>query len=223
MAYRRRGGYRRRRRGGYRKRGSRGTSGVAMAMKALSLARYVKSLVNVEVKSADSLTQNIANTVFTSAGSMIYLSGIAQGADYFNRIGDSIKAKSLVYKMSVQVGNTNTNIRVILFIDTECNNAAPSGSDLLQNVDVRSHLNHFNGKRFRILNDWFYNLNTVNNVNKIFKTYHKLNQHIKFDGTGSTVAAAREGSMFLYVLSETASGAASPVAYYDFKLNFVDN
>lgn len=194
-----------------------------LASKAWTAAKYVASLVNVETKIMDTGALSIANTAFTSTGTVVYLSGCAQGTDYNNRIGNSIKAEYLNLNMDVEVGSTNlTTTRLIIFKDRENRQSAPAVTDVLESADVKAHYNHNNLNRFTILYDDFAVLNTYK-PNRAFAINKHLGTHIYYSGTGSTSASADEGSIWMLAMSNTASGATSPTLYYDARIGFFDN
>ena len=188
-----------------------------VASRALRMANTVRKLINVEKKYFDA-TQVIANTGFTSTGIVYHLTATTQGDTSSNRDGDSIKLTSEQFKIGVQVGSTNTQIRIILFQDNENAGTNPGITDLLEANNVYSPLLHTNGRRFKVLHDIYDSLNTVNSVNKHYNFYEKMDSHIKYNGAGT-----REGNIYIAFLSEQATGAASPTGYIYNRIRFIDN
>jgi hypothetical protein len=84
---------------------------------------YLKSVVNVEYKSLDtSLVKNPDNVT----GTVDNLCLIAQGDDYNNRNGRSIRLKSLQIKGTIESGTTSANVVRVLIVKTlENQSAAP--------------------------------------------------------------------------------------------------
>lgn len=193
-----------------------------LASKAWTAAKYLATLVNVETKVIDVAPTSVANTAFTSTGLVVYLSGISQGTDYNNRIGNSIKSQFMNFVLQITTGNTNNRCRVILFRDREQRQALPAITDVLESADPYAQYNHNNLNRFTILKD----------VMTVTDTYHPTRlvewsksdkTHIYYSGTTNGVASADENSIFLLFLSDQASGSAAPTAIYGFRLGFVDN
>lgn len=199
-----------------------GLSVASTALKAYKIAKTVAALVNVEKKYLDAAGA-IPNTIFTSTGAIYLLSPLAEGSDYNQRNGNSVKFASWKMRLTVGIGTANGNIRIIIFRDNENRGATPLISELLETSLVYSPLNHTTGKRFTVLRDIFCPLNTANVPNKSWDIYSKMNHHAKYAGAGGTTAECREGNIYIMFLSEYPSGVSAPAAYYYSRLRFIDN
>lgn len=194
-----------------------------LAGKAWKTAKYLATLVNVETKTLDTGSVFVPNTSFNSTGTVLYLTGMAQGTDYNQRVGNSIKCQ---YMNLVQVfflgTNSQNTCRVILFRDRENRQSLPSVTDVLESADPRAQYNHNNTDRFTILKDQFFILDTYHPT-RAFEWSKSDKTHIRYEGTTSGVSDADENNVFLLYLADSASGAASPISTYNFRLGYVDN
>lgn len=212
--------YRRRKRVVRRKPGwaSYARSGISLAAKAFALAKYLKSIVNVERKFFDVAQTNQA--IGTTA--VIYpLTQIAQGDAYNNREGNSVKAKSLFYRQTTVLNTSaeQTFVRVVIFKDMEQNGTSPTAAQLLESSgNYISPLNHVNGTRFKILRDHIVNVTKTLNA-KQYETYIRLSNHIKFSDSAST--DTKEGNIYLLLLSDQATN--TPTIDFNSRLRYVDN
>lgn len=215
--------------------GVKGAIGAAQtARKALSLAKWVAGLINVEKKFYD-VNSFVTTTNFNSTGSVGIYTAMAEGSDYNQRNGNSILATSFLVNIvcSSQLAKP-TNCRVIVFIDREGNTGTiPTVGDVLESAVTESPLQHDTHGRFQVLKDWKFCLNDGNGPNKYLKTYIKLNtnrhkymnqrrHHIKFTGTGAGVANADEGHIYVLFLSDSATADAPSGRIYT-RLRYIDN
>jgi hypothetical protein len=168
-----------------------------------------------------------ASTTFDTTGSVIPVSQIAQGLDFTNRVGDSIKLQNVQFNFRIykNAAATSSIVRIILFRDNDCQGATPTTGDVLQNVGAASApLNprdFLNRKRFAILYD---RLATVNNTGDSsftvsYETPHE--GHILFLGTTASAASQGKGSMFVLVVSDEAVNTPS-IAFFT-RLVFTDD
>lgn len=210
------------RRGGYRRHIRYGMSSIPYLIKGF---KFLKSVINVEKKYIELQTTSVAPT---SSGIVTYLSGLAQGDDQQTRDGISIKAKYINLRMSalVNASATATIARIILFVDNDNQGALPAVGDLLDQANVNSQLNQFNGRRFTVLYDRQLQLNQVD-----MKTwlpdpdgkgvYRKLNMHIKYRGSAAAITSAGENAVFLLTISNEISNV--PSISFSSRIRFIDN
>lgn len=197
-------------------------SAIVVANKAFKIARSVAHMINVERKFYDIAT-TFTNTQFCTTGTISLLTGMAQGADYNQRNGNSIKAVSIQYRMNIFVGTTATGYRIILYKDNEPRQALPSVADILESTTTVSPMNHTNGKRFQILQDIHSNVDLVKNTMRVHKFYKKLNHHIKYVGSGSGITNTDEDNIYFLILADSSSGVTSPTAQFYSRLRYIDN
>lgn len=162
--------------------------------------KKIKHIINAEQKYID----YSASTTVNNAGGVVFITGITQGTAATERTGVSIKAVSHLMRFDVQLNPnaTSSMFRILVFIDDSCNGANPAVTDVLNAASYLSPLNINNGKRFRVVWDKLVRLSTNGNAIVGKKVFKKLNHHIRYNGTGSTVTSAKEGNMFCLVISD---------------------
>lgn len=193
------------------------------AMKALRIAKYVKSIVNVERKYID-FGLNFAPGSTPIIGDF---STIGTGTDYNERIGNSIKLKSF-YLRGVLTGGSGTTtydyFRFMILIDKEANGSLPAALDILEYSDfIWSPLNHVNGTRFKVLMDKVIPIGLPNAANYVhhLKRFINLNHHMKYLDAGATTASVKEGNLiYLMVGTNNTQKATFEGAS---RIRFIDN
>ena len=191
------------------------------AVDGVSAVKELASLAwNVEAKRLDTMVQFSTD----ATGTITAVSALAQGSDYFNRDGDSVRAEALEVRATFIQNNTNTYdfLRVIWFVDTECRGALPLFADLLETASAtRSPLNHLGLKRFVILRDSLLSRDTSEGLTHVWHEKIPLSHHVHFAGTGATAATLYEGNMFVAVLADQNTNKGTFTFYSRF--TFVDN
>lgn len=186
------------------------------AYKALKIANNVRSMVNVEKKKSD----NTYSSNNTWNGDMITLNNIAQGDSNNERIGDSMVVKSIkVHGIHVRSA-ADCAVRVILLLDKQ--NCVTTLQDVLvlvgQQYSPFSGYNHDNDRRFRILSDKTYELNS-NSPQKVFKiSATNLKTHTRYDNGATTI---NSGAYKMIILSNKSSGG--PLTTMFTRLEYIDN
>lgn len=179
--------------------------------------RLLKGIVNAE----NHMFTNSIGVGPTTAGSVVLQTGIAAGNDNDNRQGNSILAKYLImrYRITLDSGGTNANVRVILFADNSSQNTTPTVAQVLQAASDVAPINNDNSDRFVIIYDCMHPL-SINGDREIAQyVYRKLGFHIKFQGTAGT--DFDKNSIFLLTISD--QGALPPSLIGYFRLGFYDN
>lgn len=218
MPYKRR--FTRRPRRGRRQ--SAATRYMGYAQKALRVAQFVKSVVNVEYKFIDVS----AGVSCSSTGAVALLTGIAVGTTQITRNGNSILTKSLYSQVLLTAAagaTTATMVRYILFRDKQDSSSVPGVTEVLQSASVIAPLNRNNGDRFMILCDKRITVPTVGNdtSSKVMKCYKKLHFHTKF--LGDTAAQSDVGENHIYVLCVSDQASNNPAVNHQVRIKFIDN
>lgn len=200
----------------YRKRYSVGQ----IASKALTTAKYVKSLINVEKK----MCNTVANTAGSTTPFITSLHDIAQGDTINDRSGNSVKAVSLSCKMTLLNNGTATSgslFRFVIVKDTQqIGDASPGWTDVFESAAVNSFLNSATLGRFSILYDRVFALNNDSNTERMcVQKYFKMQHHIRYNGTAST--DIQKGGLYVMYLSTEPTSTVSVDA--NFRLRYVDN
>jgi hypothetical protein len=199
------------------------TDALSLAKRALVGINEVRKLINIEEKYFDIN----ANITATQAGAVQYLSGMAQGLDQVNRIGDSIRIQHLSFVGGATVGAaTQAFLRILIVRDMENQGAAIAGSDLLANVSGAgapfSLQNYINAhERFSVIYDELISLDPLSNINDVlrFSTTHK--GHIRYRDTTAAVTGAAEGSLWFVALTDVAS--TGPSCRFSFRVVYTDD
>lgn len=193
---------------------------LSTATAALALARHLKGFINVE-KHRHILTT--AATSITNAGSMSVLTLISQGDAAADRQGNSILSKGISSKLYFLKGaatTTSTCIRVIYFIDTQqVGDGAPAVTDVLETASFTAPLNRVQIGRFKILKQYFVNLQPEGTEGTLKDNFIKLNHHIRFNGSLST--DIQKGGIYRLAISNHSSNY--PTVQGDEILQFYDN
>lgn len=186
----------------------------------------------------------------STSPSQCWLTGIPQGDNGNERIGNSLRATALGIRFAITANPsaTSTTIRLILFIDREqqggtftylssANNSAilqalPAGSPTAAGMisAVNSPLDVGQFGRFDILMDRVITLEGGGSIDyNMHKNYYKkLHQHVMFDESNTTPPTnvnARNGHIHLAAFYYTGSGSASnapSVSWYS-RFRYVDD
>jgi hypothetical protein len=165
----------------------------------------LKLLVNAESKFC-LVTQT---STFGTGGQMQILSGIAQGDDYTNRNGNSIRSESLSCFISLKINASATNsvCRVILCLDRERDGSTnvPTSSSILETstepLSPYNVLQQQINPRFTVLHDSITVLTQVSRTMELISYSSSLQQHVTFIGTGSSSASLGEGAITIFLIS----------------------
>lgn len=191
---------------------------IALAKKAYRGVRMLKGIVNSELNKVDTI---IAATPTTTPGISL-LTGLGEGTDVSQRIGNSILAKYLTYNIdaSMNASASATHVRFIIFVDTLGTGTAPTAADLLEvSTNTQSPIKIDSGPRFIILRDIHFDLSINGDRIQHLKGYIPLNIHIKY--TGASGGSVYKNAIYLYEISSEATNA--PDANLYFRLAYYDN
>jgi len=180
---------------------------------------------NQEIKRLDT---EVAVQGCTNGGVMTPISLIAEGSDFNQRDGHSIKAISLelraaFYSNAVAISNV---IRLILFLDLEQQGVIPTTAQVLETAagaaqQPLTSFQHDNTERFVILADELVALNSMGPGAAQRTLRLPLGSHIRFSGSTAVIAAAREGHLFVLIVGDQAVNA--PYCGFYSRLSYVDN
>ncbi len=205
--------------------------------KAYQMAKGLVRLINVEEKIFD-VDGTASTTTITSTPTVVNLSNIAQGTDYFNRIGNSIRPQTFRFAFSAS-GSSAVNgnmMRLLVVQDKENQGVDPTMGDVLAGLStpILAPPNPETKQRFRILVDRalaFKNVpdlassgtSTVYVLDRLQPEVFefRLGGHIYYDDTAGADASNLEGALFLMVASLDA--ANGPGLRYTSRLTFTDN
>lgn len=182
--------------------------------------------------------------LFAAGGTYALLNGIAKGDDIFQRTGRQITMKSIDINLvmetdwavpTVAAAIIPPTARVILFIDTQANCAAPQTVQLLEHYTTRnvvtSHFNLDYRSRFVVLADFLWSapcVGTATNTNpppaKHRHIYRKLNVPVMYNGVDNLIGSIATNSLYLwYCSTELTASHVQPFLTYDARLRYLDN
>lgn len=214
---------------------------VNIASRALTVAKGVASLINTEKKYFDTIA--VSSGLNTSVAIQA-LTAIPQGVTGTTRVGNEVKATSLLLRYFLKWNSTTVvgqRARIMLVRDLSegvlgssvtINNILQYSSTAQQLME--SPLNMDYGKRFQMLFDHVYCQNTqVGGVYKDFyynfapltkqtnKVSRKTNPHIRWYGVNGTDYDF--GHVYMIVIGDQPSGSFTSTIEYMSRLRFIDN
>ncbi len=138
---------------------------------------------------------------------------IAQGVTEVTRIGRKCTIRQIGWKWNIKLpvtapatGAQSDTVRVILYIDKQCNGATAATTGILETADYQSFNNLANKSRFRTLMDRTYTLNVqaasgdgaANDISEYSiddSFYKKCNIPIEFDSTTGAITEVRSNNI----------------------------
>ncbi len=162
--------------------------------------------------------------------------GIAQGVTESQRIGRKCTIKSIGWRFKLNLpsdtgfSTSGDIVRVILYLDRQCNGATATTLGILETADFQSFNNLANKNRFLTLMDRTYSLNSTaaagNGTTNITTTwimndsfYKKCNIPVEFDSTTGAITEVRSNNIgVLLVCEDGEAGFTSKM-----RLRFSDN
>jgi len=196
---------------------------------AVSTARglkAIKKLINVEEKYYDTITSAQSAD---SAGAVTNITGISQGTDIQNRVGDSIKLQMIRLQAWIRMNTSavKTSVRVVLFRDMENAGAIPNPGDLFTGIsNVQSPVVPYNfintRTRFRILYDEVTTL-SINGLEDAFLSVDIPHSgHVRFRGNSSAIGSMAQGCLFILVMSNETTTLLPDVTWFT-RLEYTDD
>jgi len=167
---------------------------------------------------------DIGNTIATistpvAATTPTYISGIAEGTDFTNRLGRKVTVKNLMLRYLItnnaQTAAASGAVRVVAVYDRQPNGALPVYSDVFtpapggQIAGTTSMMNLSNRDRFFVLHDKTHEISPQGPQVKYCKKFRKINTDLTFKGTDNTIASASSGAMYIFYIPDTTTGGAA--------------
>lgn len=187
----------------------------------------VIAAINTEHKFHDADT---TDSFYNADPVFMQLNGIAQGDDYTNRIGRSIRAINLTLRWTttMNASTVDESYRMLIVCDKMLDpddGETPSQivTKLLQDTTnpVLSPINREYSDRFVILKEKMYSLSDGQGTRAFNKVFLRLGFHIKFDGTTQTLQSAN--SLYFILLSDNANSTNPSSCEVYSRLNYTDN
>ncbi len=195
------------------------------ASKALAIAKRLKNLVNVEIKTHDAQT---TSDQITDAGEIFQMSNIAQDDTTITRDGSQCKMISyeLNYILEQNASSTTaTFVRILLVQDKQTNQAIFTIADLLEDETLTDHLvssyNRDNKRRFNVLYDKLHVLSKGGNNGVAVKKKIYKNIMFRFDNAAAAITSLTQNSLALVAIGSEVTNDPSLTLFG--RINFVDN
>jgi hypothetical protein len=196
----------------------------SLAKRTASGLNEIRKLINIEEKI---LETSLSSTTFNQTGAVTPISQIAQGLNFTDRVGDSIRLQRVQVKFRLfkNTGATQSLLRFIIFRDNDCQGATPAIGDVLQTTGSAlaplSMLDFLNRRRFAILRDCLITLNNTgeNTYVESFDVPH--HGHVLYLGTAADAASQGKGSLFCAYVSDEATN--TPSVAFQSRLTFTDD
>ncbi len=157
---------------------------------------------------------DIDDAVVATNGTIAQVScnNIPQGTTESERIGRKCVIKAINWRYEVIMPNAQNmtsvldTVRVILYLDKQCNGATATVTNILESDDFQSFNNLANKQRFRILMDRTHNLNctagagngTANDIagrQESFELFKKCDIPVEFDSTTGAITEIRSNNI----------------------------
>lgn len=197
----------------------------SLAKRTASGLNEIRRLINVEEKV---LQTDNASASFDTTGTVYSLTTIAQGTDYDERIGNSIKLISLEINARIFMNTSSgqTVYRFIVFRDLDGYGTAPTTSDLLDggigtSTAPMSFVDFLRRKRFSILFDERGTLSPQGERGVYVSVHMEHDGHVLYLGTTAAAASNGKGSIYLAVLSDETTNA--PTIAFQSRVIFTDD
>lgn len=161
------------------------------------------------------------DVTITTSGQFTQLNLIAQGVTESTRVGRKAFIKKIMIRGSVFLAvtsdpaNTSNNIRMIVFIDKQCNGVAATAINLLQSDDYQAFRALVNSGRFTVLTDKYITLHasagawdgTNDNFGEVERPFffsHNCNIPIEYDNTtGAITGIATNNIQVMWIASHS--------------------
>ncbi len=145
---------------------------------------------------------------------------IAQGVTESTRVGRKCTLRSINWRWRLQLPNgtasasTSDTVRIIMYLDKQCNGATATAAAILESDDFQSFNNLANKSRFRTLMDRTYTINSKSGggdgttedygkegIDDSF--YKRVNIPIEFDSTQGAITEIRSNNVGVLLISES--------------------
>lgn len=184
-------------------------------------SRYRFNRTDGEMKffDTDISVANVANAFVAATNQVPTLHIIPQGDTQSTRDGRRVWLKSIHLKFTVTPGTLTSDVRNkfrwILYMDTQCNGAAITGAQLLQNFTVNGYRNIENTQRIKVIKDVSFTIPILSTLedasvrqNERLVRYNKTcNIPIDWDSTASTGSLATTRSNCIGLIYVATSAA----------------
>jgi len=217
-----------------------GPSALSMASGAYKIAKGVSDMMNTEVKYFDQWT--VAGTPLFPGSNWTTIdcvSDLAQGYGVEQRIGNSIKIKSIQGKVKVTqpyLANEipQGEIRILVIMAHAMNGIGFNLDEVLRSGDGTTVMNKTLALRklersnlYTVLYDKIVYINSQNTtfqcISKEWKFYKKLDVHLKFLNSGVNADSRMSGIYIGFITDNTVANSNGVQVFYNTRLRYIDN
>jgi len=158
---------------------------------------------------------------------LIPISRIAQGSNYTDRVGNSIKLQHIevrgrIFKNALASFSV---MRVLLVRDLDGYGTVPNVSDIMGTVGSTvaplTQYDFLNRKRFSYLYDELLTLSSTGDSSAVFEIQIPHEGHILYLGTTAAAASDGKGSLYLLFISDEATN--TPTFAFSSRIMFTDD
>lgn len=142
------------------------------------------------------------NVTFTNEGEILWLTPIAGGIDFNERIGNECRLKSINFRYHKMLGeDAGLWTKILMFRDNNSQGALPTVADLIGGANWLNPPLWENRDRFTILFDRFVNNENETPRDSIIKYYKRFNTKMLFNSATATQADAESGQIYILFIA----------------------
>ena len=193
------------------------------ASRALSYAKGLRRLLNIEIKNHD-VQQTTVN--LGTVPIITQLTNIPQGDTTITRDGAQCKMIGVDFNYMIQGNTASTiqNVRIMLVVDKQTNQAIYLHTDLLEDITVSDNMitprNLDNKHRFQVLYDRNHSLGT-DSTSVVVRKYIKKDLLLRYDASTPSIADLTQNSLSLVQWQNDGGNLPSITSFI--RIRFVDN
>lgn len=201
-------------------------SGLQVALQALTIARGLKALINVERKFIDN---TYSGSAVSTTPSVQCINLTAQGTTNTTRVGNSLKMSNLTIEGYVTLNSAAAfdYVRLAVILDRQCTGILASYSpNIYESTTPISPRNKQSVDRFTVLKEFKLQLDQNGNQIQKFTYFSKMpldekDRHVKYNGTGGTIADLYTNAILLVWVGVQATNQSNISAIS--RIRYVDN
>ncbi len=164
--------------------------------------------------------------IATGANVTDSINKIGQGVTESTRVGRKCTIKSIQWRYQLSLPKVDaavsaaasSSVRVILYLDKQCNGATAVGTDVLETGDIHSFRNLSNSGRFVLMYDKTHSINYTSlasdnaavvssaNVFREYTMYKKCNTPIEFNDTTGAITEIRSNNFGVLIIGNSGTG-----------------
>lgn len=155
-----------------------------------------------------------AATTITTTATITNLTAVSQGDGDQLRTGDKVTWKNFFIRYAITPNATAgmNYLRTIIFLDRQNNTTPPTATEVLEvATNYMSPINKDWGKRFKVLFDRTYTVDTDATGSQVDKIFRKIRFVTEYDGSATT---PNTNGIYILQISDQATNGPSTQFYY---------